>query len=471
MAAGYQLVLVGSGFASTFFLQGWLSRAPRDSRVLVLERGPKVDHAFQLRNVGLPRAWGRESFTNRTPEKPWVYSLGFGGGSQCWWGCTPRMLPADFRTGSLYGVGVDWPVGYDELEPYYTEVERRMQIAGPAATPWPMSKPYPLPPHRLQAPDKVLAEHFPGLVIAQPTARASADAGRGICCNNGVCGTCPVDAKFTILNGMPEVYSDPRVTLTTGANVTEVLWSGNTATGLVYETKAGPQRVQADLVGLGANAIMNPWLLLRSGIDHGPVGLGLTEQRSQQAHCILADVDGYGGGTALTALAYLFADGPFRSERAACIVETSNEARVHFAPGQWRRRWTTRFIFEDHPQDQNKVSLDPDAPDKPLVEYHGPSAYLQRSSDHLQTWAQELLAPLTRLPVWVNGGLTGTESHVLCTHRMGNDPATSVVDADLVHHRIRNLLVLGGGSFPHAPPANPTLTLSALALRAAERLA
>jgi len=53
---------------------------------------------------------------------------------------------------------------------------------------------------------------------------------------------------------------------------------------------------------------------------------------------------------------------------------------------------------------------------------------------------------------------------------MGRDPKTSVVDADLRHHRVRNLLVLGSSTFPTCPPANPTLTLAALSLRAARRL-
>ena len=53
---------------------------------------------------------------------------------------------------------------------------------------------------------------------------------------------------------------------------------------------------------------------------------------------------------------------------------------------------------------------------------------------------------------------------------MGNDPATSVVDRNLVPHRIRNLAVLGSGAFPCATPANPTLTLAALSLRAAEAM-
>jgi choline dehydrogenase-like flavoprotein len=63
-----------------------------------------------------------------------------------------------------------------------------------------------------------------------------------------------------------------------------------------------------------------------------------------------------------------------------------------------------------------------------------------------------------------------SQGHILCTTPMGRSPLDSVVDDGLVHHRIRNLLVLGGSVFPTAAPANPTLTLAALSLRAAEKL-
>jgi choline dehydrogenase-like flavoprotein len=53
---------------------------------------------------------------------------------------------------------------------------------------------------------------------------------------------------------------------------------------------------------------------------------------------------------------------------------------------------------------------------------------------------------------------------------MGNDPADSIVDRYLVHHSVRNLLVLGSGAFPSCSPVNPSLTISALSLRAADHL-
>lgn len=62
-----------------------------------------------------------------------------------------------------------------------------------------------------------------------------------------------------------------------------------------------------------------------------------------------------------------------------------------------------------------------------------------------------------------------TESHLQCTTPAGDDPATSLVDADLLHHRVRNLAVVGTGAFPTCPVGNPSLTAAAWSLRAARR--
>ena len=177
--------------------------------------------------------------------------------------------------------------------------------------------------------------------------------------------------------------------------------------------------MRADLVALGANAIFNPWLLLRSGLDHGGAGRGLTEQRSRSVRLRLADLDGGGGGTSITGLGYPFADGPFRRERAAAVVETHNKIEIFAEPGQWRRRWALRFVFEDLPNPDNRVILDPDDDDRPAVRYGGPSEYLLRSADAVEGWAAEFAAPIAREPPEPRPTLNATESHILCTHRMG----------------------------------------------------
>ncbi|MCP5042946.1 MAG: GMC family oxidoreductase, partial [bacterium] len=200
MAEKVDAIVVGTGFASSFFLYRLLAGLDTTARVLVLEAGQRHSHAWQLQHPKALEKIAADSFINRTPEKPWIVQRAFGGGSNCWWACTPRLLPNDFRLHSQYGLAVDWPIGYDDLEPFYCDAEDLMDVAGPSDdSPFPRSRPYPLAPHRMSDPDKLLKQAHPESFFAQPSARPSrAVAGkRANCCNNGVCHLCPIDSKFT----------------------------------------------------------------------------------------------------------------------------------------------------------------------------------------------------------------------------------------------------------------------------------
>ncbi|MCP4005679.1 MAG: GMC family oxidoreductase [bacterium] len=82
--------------------------------------------------------------------------------------------------------------------------------------------------------------------------------------------------------------------------------------------------------------------------------------------------------------------------------------------------------------------------------------------------------PLNSLPsiqkIVMAGAFKESEAHALGTVAMADDPAIGVADRHLIHHEVRNLLVLGGSAFPSSSPANPTLTISALSLWAADHL-
>src|SRR5690606_27310622 len=129
MQNAFDLVVVGTGFASTFFLHQYLRDAPARARVLVLERGYNFlqrDRRRQLAGdaVKNPNPEPHEVYVNNNQDKHWAFSIGFGGSSNCWFGCTPRFMPSDFEMQSRYGVAVDWPLRYEDLNPYYAEVER-----------------------------------------------------------------------------------------------------------------------------------------------------------------------------------------------------------------------------------------------------------------------------------------------------------------------------------------------------------
>jgi choline dehydrogenase-like flavoprotein len=469
----YDLILVGTSFASSFFLMEYARRAPRH-RVLVLERGPMLTHAEHGDRQYELEQESRGMYVNATPWKPWVFRVAFGGSSNCWAACTPRLTPEDFQMRTRYGVGVDWPITYDELERYYCDAEDAMAISGPLdGGRWPRSRPYPQPPHRFSDPDRLLRKADPGLWFEQPSARPTRQtaSGRAVCCATGVCHQCPIDSKFTVLNELKHLYDAEGVELRVGARVTEVEHAGGIATGVRWIEGGREMRANGALVGLGANAIFNPHLLLRSGLDGPEVGKGLVEQASMWVELDLNGVDGFGGSTLITALGYPLYDGPHRAVRAGALIESRNApVSLRDVRNRWRQYLALKVIFEDLRQPQNAVTLSAEDPDRPRVVFVSHSSYTQAGIASLPDVMPHVVRALPVEDMRFIPEPTRTEAHVQCTTPMGADPATSVVDRDLRHHRLRNLLVLGASVFPTCPPGNPTLTLSALSLRAAERL-
>lgn len=472
MTASFDTIIVGTGFASSFFLASYLKQARSNERILVLERGTVDTHAWQLEHRRTSSIDAGSTFVNKTPDKPWIHNPSFGGGSNCWWAVTPRMMPNDFRLYSEYGVGVDWPISYDELEPYYHQAEVAMAVSGPGdGSPFPRSAPYPQPPHRFSDPDKLLKAAYPDTYFHQPTARArTATESRPACCASGVCYLCPIDAKFTILNEMQHLYDDDRVTLETGATVQTVETKGGTASGVTYVQEGEIQRAAADLIVLGANALFNPHILLRSNLKTPALGKYLQEQKSIDVIVDLDGVDNFQGSTSITGHGYMLYDGEHRSEHAGCLIEAWNVPMLRLDPGRWRQRLKLKFIFEALPQEDNYVAVNDDRPRMPETVFAGHGAYTNRGIERLPDLLPELLSPLPVEQVRIADTPNPTEAHILGTTAMGVDSNTSIVDRYLVHHDVRNLLVLGGGAFPTSAPANPTLTIAALSLWSAHHL-
>ena len=470
----YDLIVVGTGFASSFFLQKFLERQSSGSRVLVLERGPYLSQAERIER----RKAGEEERADPyyrpagVRKKEWNFSFGFGGSSNCWWGNAPRFIPADFETATRFGHGRDWPFGYDELEPYYSQVEQRMLISGSDENyRHARSAPYPLPAHTLSKPEVVLRKAFPDSYFPMPTARASRNIpARARCCANDICSLCPVDAKFTIMNGLAAPYESENVTLLTGALVHSLEMTGGEVTGVEYTHEGRQQRARAGLVALGANALFNPLIMLNSGIDHPLLGKRLHEQAGLAGEVFLDGMDSFQGSTSVTGIGYmLWEDEQRRRELAPALLETRSCGLMRIEPGRWRQVLPIRLVYEDVPAEANFVSPAADDRDMPVTTFTGHSDYTQRSIERAHADLEQILSPLPVESVELVE--VSSESHIQGTTVMGSDPSDSIVDDGCVHHRHRNLVVLGSSVFPSCSPANPTLTLSALAVRAADELA
>jgi len=476
MAEHFDVIIIGTGFAGSFFLKRYLEHAPARARVLVLERGSLDTQAWQVANQRTSSIAPEEVFVSVPPQKEWYTSPGFGGNSKCWGGGGTRMMPGDFQLRTRYGVGEDWPISYDDLEPHYGVAEDIMLMSGPPDSPVRRSTPYPLPPHRMSEVDERLKQRFPDLWFHACAARASVpNARRGVCCATGFCALCPVDAKFTIENGMAEIYRDPRVTLRLQAPVETIETSAGQARYVHYLRAGALQTDTADLIVLAASGLFNPHILLRSNILHPLLGKRLTDKLTVDVTLDLKGVKAYNGSSLVSGLGYLFYEGEHRREHAACVVENLNSpfltsyGALRAERGRWTERVMFKFLFDDIPREDNLVTVNASDPRLAETRFVGYSDYARRGADQVPRMIDRLAEalPIER----VAGTFVGSSSaHIQGTVVMGNDPATSIVDRYLRHHQVRNLLVLGASAFVTCSPAHPTLTLSAMSLWAADHL-
>ena len=476
MTENYDVIIVGTGFAGSFFLKRYLERAPANVRVLILDRGSSDTKAWQLANRRTSSLAPEEVFVSVPAEKEWYVSPGFGGNSKCWGGGGTRMMPGDFELKTRYGVGEDWPVSYDDLEAHYCTVEEIMLISGPADSPMPRSKPFPLPPHRFSDPDVLLKAKFPDGWFGATTARASVATGqRGVCCATGACALCPVDAKFTIENGLMGIYRDPRVKLQLQSEVQTVETAAGLARTVTYLRGGKTEQAAADLIVLGASGLFNPHILLRSNINHPLLGKRLTDKMTVDVILDLKGVKAYNGSSLISGMGYLFYEGEHRRDYAACLIETVNSpfmttlGALRSERGRWSERLTLKFLFDDIPRDDNVVVVNAANPRLAETRFAGYSPYATRGGDQVPKMIDKLseALPIERTESIHRGS---SAAHIQGTAVMGNDPATSVVDRYLMHHQVRNLLVLGSSAFVTASPSHPTMTLSALSLWAADHL-
>ncbi len=472
----YDLIVVGTGFASSFFLKKYLEKN-KNKKVLVLERGnlfPLQERLNMRRGDARAAAEISEAykklFINHHHEKIWKFSPYFGGSSNCWWACTPRFMPNDFKMKSVYGIEEDWPLTYEDLDPYYEEAEDIMSISGPKETPFPRKKDYPLPPHLFAMPDRLLHKKYGTQYISQPTARASRSVkGRNQCAASATCTECPVNAKFTIENAEMGVYENPAITVEYNAQAYRLSTTNNAATRIHYVKDHIEREAEANYYILGANPFFNINILLNSGDKNPLTGRGFGEQLGIQALIDLKDMSNAGGSTWVNANGYMLYDGAFRKDYAGCLIETDNAPYIRLEEGKWLNRMSFRLLFEDLPQNENYITTSANKLVPQAFFNAGRAPYALKAFEEAK---KKLPGILDCLPVEQIQYLYPhqNEGHIIGGSRMGTSIKNSVVDKYLVHHQYRNVLVLGAGSFTTYSPANPTLTLCALSMLAADHL-
>lgn len=469
-AGQYPVVVIGTGFGSLFFVHRLLDLG-LGGPILMLERGAFRSWDEQLADGRNSNPPPQDTFIASGKPKQWNFTIGYGGGTNCWYATTPRLHPNDFRLKTLYGRGQDWPISYETLEPYYTIAEEIMDISGPDDLNiiTPRSRPYPQPQHKFSAVDQVMKRAQPDRHFGLPTARARvANKQRPQCCASFRCDLCPVGAKFTALNGLAHIMQHPDVHVLLEAEVLELQRSGSTSISSIRFRHAGrEQSVGCDICVLGANAIHSPAILLRSGIEDPLTGRGLNEQLGYAVEVLLGGLQNFDGSTISTGANYSLYDGPFRAEHGAAIMVFDNRfpfgLRQEF--GRWRETLAISIALEEELLDENRVTIDREG--RPVVHFERHSPYAETGIERTLRRLPDVLSPLPVEDIKFKG-VRKTESHLQGTLRMGSSRDDSVVDHGQVHHDIRNLIVVGTSTMPTCPAVAPSLTAAAMSLRAAD---
>ena len=445
-----------------------------------------------------------------------------GGGTVHWQGWLPRFTPNDFRfhsvVGDLPGTTIaDWPISYEDLEPYYDKVEWAFGVSGRAganAFEGKRSREYPLPP----MPMSRYAEKYhlgcaelgwnsfptPQAALSQPWNGRPATVISAFAQQHGD----PTGTRSSALSvWVPDALATGKYDLRPDSYVREItVDKRGRAKGAVYEDAEGNLYEQeADVVILACGAVETARLMLLSTSARFPNGLGNTSDlvgRNVTFHEYSAAIGLFEDPI------YAWAGGGYTSASSFQFYE-HDESRGfagggHMAcagvgiplPINWglpdRPAWgaaakrvdeqyfnhsmAAAMVVHDMPQHENRVELDDSVKDawglpvaRITLEPHENDLRMgrflvDRSADILEAAG----ATITQR-VYMER-ITGNCSHQHGTARMGDDPGTSVLDPWCRAHEVDNLFVVDGSSFPTATGANPTLTIMANAWRVAEHI-
>jgi choline dehydrogenase-like flavoprotein len=525
-------VVVGAGVSGA--LVAW-RLASVGVKVLVLESGPRVDRAEAVTTFQKAPAKTPESAYADVPYAPRptaldsagylvqagpvkfksTYERRVGGTTWHWLGTCLRLLPADFALRTRYGVGVDWPLTYDELEPWYSEAERALGVAGDSAEDLgaPRRHPYPMPPIPPTYLDQRVAAAVEPLglrVRSTPQARNSVTYdGRPACCGSASCiPICPIGAKYdAAVHAVKAEAAGAQILDRAVVHAIDVA-PDQRVTGVRFKRPDGSEgRATGGVVVVAAHAIETPKLLLLSRTSRLPngvanssdqVGRNLMDHPTQLSWALSREpVYPYRGPLSTSGIEHLRA-GDFRRARAAFRIEIGNDGwlwpggnPIDLAPtlvdqglrgkaliaalnDQSARHFRLASSIEQLADPDNRVTLAVDRPDalgipRPRISYR------------LDPYALAGMAEARRVHERIFGALGATvrhhreehegAGHIMGTYRMGANPKTSVVDRNLRSHDHPNLFLLGSGVFPSVGTGNPTLTIAALALRAVDPIA
>ena len=550
----FDAIVIGSGISG-----GWAAKELTESglKTLVLERGRMVRHRidyptatadpwdlrfrdrvpreelerdYEKQTRFLPRVTqSRKHWFVKESEHPyteispftWVRGYQVGGRSLLWGRQTYRWCEMDFEANAREGIGVDWPIRYRDLEPWYAYVEKWVGISGQALGLPQLPDSVFQPPMELNCLEQSVKEKIESrfaertltigrtAILTQPNP-AQLELGRGRCLSRNLCARgCPYGAYFSS-NSATLIAAERtgNMTLRPNSIVVSILYDKkrDRATGvriLDAETRKELE-FHSRIIFVNASTLDTAHILLNSGNERFPSGLGNSSDqlgRNVMDHHQLAGARGFSdefgdryysgrrpngiyiprfrnisAGTRQQSFlrGYGYQGGASRQDWTQMGAEIGFGAAMKErlrAPGRWQM--VIAALGEMLPHPDNRVFINKD-----LTDMHGlPTLAMDvkyRENEvnmrkDVLAAAVEILdaAGLKQVQGFDRGFVPGNAIHEMGTARMGRDPKTSVLNAWNQLHDVKNVFVTDGACMTSSSCVNPSLTYMALTARAA----
>jgi len=527
---GADVCVVGAGPAGALLSH---SLAKRGHDVVILEAGPRFDMAKRVERMkrqihperGVNEIWDmggeRDAYTDSSDRDMPLNKRrvkGVGGTSLHWGSVVPRFRERDFEMQSRHGVGRDWPISYDDLQPYYARAEQEIGVAGPDEAPHqpPREEEYPMDPLPESTADKLCKEAGEALDIdvqPMPMAINTGAYDRDQCQGYGTCEhVCPSGGKYSADIHVRKAEEEGATVLTeVPVQRLEHGPDGQQVTAAVYETPDGETyRQEADTFVAAAGAYETPRLLLLSDSDQYPDGLANSSGTVGKYFMdhgggfvigFLPDRDTNPGayGPVVSSGIFQFYDdgeGPVGGinmmllngaepslPEVAMRSDKLGDDLLTDLDNQYGGTIGTSIVAEMLPREDNRITLDESKTDdrgNPVPEVDmAAGQYVRDATAKAAQTMTDMIEELGGNVVFEQGSHTPDKEfiedtkagyHPMGGTRMGTDPEESVVDPTLQTHDLENLYISGGGVFVTAGASNPTLTIMALSLKAADHI-
>lgn len=543
----YDAIVVGSGISG-----GWAAKelTEKGLKVLLLERGWNMEHIKDYAEANKPsweyphrgdrtqqmiadypnlkrdyplnernlHYWASDKDCPFVEKKPYAWFRGYhvGGRSIMWGRQSYRWCEADFEANAKEGIGVDWPLRYKDMAPWYTYVEKFAGIQGSYENLPQLPDSHFLPAMELNVVEKDVAarikQHYNNkrtLIIGRTAHITQKIPGRELCQYRNMCGNgCPFGGYFsTQASTLPAAKATGNLTLRPFSIVKELIYDKDTkkAKGVrVIDSETNEAReFYSKIVFLCASAFNSTWILMNSATDIWPDGLGSSS--GELGHNVMdhhfrcgasGDVEGYedkyyfghrptgfyiprfrnfGDDKRDYLRGFGYQGGASRQGWGRNVAELNIGADFKDAlsePGAWNIG-ATAFgeILPDH---SNRIFLNKDKKDKwglPVLEMdvEMKENELKMRKDMQEDMKEMLeIAGMKNVHTFNNEYIPGMGIHEMGTARMGREAKSSVLNANNQVWDCKNVFVTDGACMTSASCVNPSLTYMAMTARAAD---